>query len=260
MFMATEAKNTEETKKDAPKKGAASAGADGSSKRAASSDGRGPRGRQGGGNQRRDDRGRDGGRGRGRDGRRDDRRESSEFDNELVDVARVTRIVAGGRRFRFRVTNVLGDRKGRIGFGMAKAGDVSAAAEKSAKKAKKQMIRVPLVGEGTIPHEVHVKFKGARLFLKPAPAGTGVIAGGAVRTVLELAGVRNVHGKMHGSNTPFVNVQATVMALKQLESKASVKARRGVSVRSVVEREESAKATKEAEPKKEASAKPVKAA
>lgn len=193
--------------------------------------------------------------GRGRRERRE--KPKPEFDQELVDIARVTRIVAGGRRFRFRVTVVLGDRKGRVGFGIAKGTDVSLAAEKAAQRAKKSMIRVPLVGTSTIPHEVQVEFKGARLFLKPAPGGTGVIAGGSVRTILELAGVRNVHGKMHGSNNAFANVQATFKALRQLETPEMVAQRRGVEVMTVVKEpveEESVQPEADTEKKESAAA------
>ena len=196
--------------------------------------GNGPDNRGGGGGNDRGN-GRPGG-GGGRDrrdrGRRD--RPKPEFDQELVDIARVTRIVAGGRRFRFRVTVVLGDRKGRVGIGTAKGTDVAAAADKAASRAKRDMIRVPIVGAGTIPHETKVTFKGARLFLKPAAPGTGVIAGGSVRTILELAGYKNVYGKMHGSNNAVSNLRATAKALEMLETPEQVSERRGVKIRSVV--------------------------
>lgn len=161
-------------------------------------------------------------------------RPKPEFDQEIIDIARVSRMVAGGRRFRFRATVVIGDRKGRVGFGTAKGADVSLATEKAVKRAKKTMIRVPLMGAGTIPHEVHGSFKASKIYLKPAPPGTGLIAGGAIRTILELAGVRNVFGKMYGTSNGFVNLEAAMKALTQLEMPEQVEARRGVKVSSLI--------------------------
>lgn len=161
-------------------------------------------------------------------------RPKPEFDQEIVDIARVSRMVAGGRRFRFRATVVIGDRNGRVGFATAKGADVSGATDKAVKRAKKTMITVPLMGAGTIPHEVLVSFKAAKIYLKPAPPGTGVIAGGAVRTILELAGVRNVFGKMYGTSNGFVNLEAAMKALAQLETPEQVELRRGVKINSLV--------------------------
>ncbi len=143
---------------------------------------RGPRqGGQGGG---RRDGGRDGG------GRREER-EAPEFDQTIVELARVTRVTKGGKRMRFRATVVIGDRKLRVGFGVAKAGDVQAAVNKAVRQAKKKLIRIPLVKE-TIPYEVDAKFGAAIVKLMPAPKGSGVIAGGSLRTVLEFAGIPNI--------------------------------------------------------------------
>ncbi|MBU1119039.1 30S ribosomal protein S5 [Patescibacteria group bacterium] len=155
------------------------------------------------------------------------RKPKSEFDQKLVDIRRVTRVVAGGRRMRFRVTIVLGDKKRRVGAGTAKGNDVSSAIEKAIKQAKKNMVTVPVTENGTIPHEVMVEEGSARLFLKPAFPGTGIIAGGSVRSVLELAGVRNVFSKIYGTNNKLNNVNATVKALSEMRSKEKVFKLRG---------------------------------
>lgn len=147
--------------------------------------------------------------------RRRPQREAEEFDQVMIDLARVTRVMAGGKRMRFRSCMVIGDRKGRVGWGIAKGADVSMAIQKATAQAKKNMITVSIV-EGTIPHDVQVKFKAARLLLKPAKTGKGLIAGGVVRTVLELAGVQNIISKMFGSSNKINNVAATFKALSQL--------------------------------------------
>lgn len=141
----------------------------------------------------------------------------SEFDQKVVDLARVTRVMAGGKRMKFRACVVIGDHKGRVGFGLAKGLDVSAAINKAVNRAKKDLIEVNNVGE-TIPFEVREKFKAAKIMLKPAPKGTGVKAGGAVRIILELSGIQNVSGKMLGSNSKINNVQATINALRKIYS------------------------------------------
>lgn len=142
-------------------------------------------------------------------------REPKEFDQQIIDIARVTRVVAGGKRMRFRACVVIGDRKGRVGYGLAKGGDVSLAVNKAATAARKRLVNVPISQE-TIPHEVRAKFGAAYVFLKPAPAGTGVIAGGPVRAVIELSGVRNIVTKMQGSRNKINNVKATFSALAGL--------------------------------------------
>lgn len=160
-----------------------------------------------------------GGGGRGRGGRggrggRDQR--DSEFDSALMDLARVTRVMRGGKRMRFRACIVVGDRKGRVGFAVMKGNDVQAAIAKATTKAKKHLVRVP-IENGTIPHEILQKSSSARVLLRPAPKGHGIIAGGAVRSVLELAGVQNVVSKMLGSNNKVNNVRATIEALASLK-------------------------------------------
>lgn len=144
-----------------------------------------------------------------------DKERDKEFDQKLVDLARVTRVTKGGKRMTFRATVVLGDRRGRVGFGIDKASDVSRAIDKASRAAKKDMITVPMRRE-TIPHEVRAKFGSGVVMMKPAAAGSGVKAGGAMRIVLELSGIPNVTGKILGSNNKINVLYATFEALKQL--------------------------------------------
>lgn len=168
-----------------------------------------------------------GGRGGGNDrrGPRRDRRpeEPKEFDQRILALDRVTRVTKGGKRMRFRATVVIGDRKGRVGYGVAKAADVSAAVNKAVTQAKKRLMTVPLVNE-TIPHQVESKFGASKVLMKPAPKGTGVKAGGAMRVVMELAGVPNVIGKLLGGKNKINNTKATLDALSQLRLKKVVAA------------------------------------
>lgn len=150
--------------------------------------------------------------GRGEQGNR-------EFEQKTIEVARVTRVTGGGKRMRFRALVVIGDKKGRVGIGVRKGGDVSEAMNKAVNTAKKNMITVPLVND-TIPHEIKLKFKSATVFLKPAKPGTGVIAGGAIRQVLDMVGVKNVLSKMIGSSNKINNVMATYMALSKMKPRA----------------------------------------
>ncbi len=153
-------------------------------------------------------------------------REKKEFEQILVDLARVTRVVKGGRRFRFRASLVIGNRKGKVGFGLAKGRDVSQAMEKAYHQAKKNIITVPVTCE-TIPHEARSKFGSAMVILKPASRGTGIIAGGAVRAVMDLAGIKNIVSKMYGSANKINNVKATIAALRQLRTKNEALKMRG---------------------------------
>jgi small subunit ribosomal protein S5 len=157
------------------------------------------------------------------------KKEKSEFEQKLVDIARVVRIVAGGRRFRFRATVVIGNRKGKVGVGIGKAANVTSAVSKAVAFAKKNLILVPIV-DGTIPHEVTVDYGGAKVFLKPARPGTGVIAGGPVRAVVELAGIKNILSKMQGSANKLNNVQATILALKNLRTTKNIEKERGKKI------------------------------
>ncbi|MBI4175161.1 30S ribosomal protein S5 [Candidatus Berkelbacteria bacterium] len=146
-----------------------------------------------------------------------DRREErvKEFDERVVSIDRVSYTVAGGRRMRFRALVVIGNRQGRVGMGIAKAGEVQAAVQKAVAAAKKRMITVPIVRE-TIPHAIEMKYGSGRILLKPAPAGTSVIAGGSIRAVIELAGIKNILSKRLGSNNKINNVMATLEALRRL--------------------------------------------
>lgn len=141
---------------------------------------------------------------------------ADEFEQKVIDLARVTRVMAGGKRMRFRACMVIGDGKGQIGYAVAKGSDVTIAINKAVAKAKKDMFKVSIHND-TIPHEILYKFKAAKVLLKPAPSGTGIIAGGAVREVLELSGVPNVVAKILGSSSKINNVKATFLALKKLQ-------------------------------------------
>lgn len=138
-----------------------------------------------------------------------------EFEQKIVDLARVTRVTKGGKRMNFRATIVLGDKKGRVGFGIGKAGDVSVAITKAGKDAKKRMISVPIKNE-TIPHIVQAKVCSGKVLIKPAVKGKGVKAGGVLRIVLSLAGVPNVTGKILGSNNKINTLYAAFKALQML--------------------------------------------
>ena len=149
-----------------------------------------------------------------------------QFEERVIEIARVAKVVKGGRRFQFRVTVVIGDKKGTISMGVGKANAVPDAMRKASERARKNMKVVHLMGT-TIPHEVLGKVAGARIMLKPASAGTGVIAGGGVRAVLEVAGVRDILTKSQGSANVLNVVQATFHALEQLKSPQEEAARRG---------------------------------
>jgi len=167
-------------------------------------------------------------RNRDRDGRGSRRRDEdggSELEERLVKINRVSKVVRGGRRFAFGSIVVVGDSNGRVGIGHGKAGEVTDSIRKGVDQAKKSMISVPLDGH-TIPHEVEESFGAARVILKPASPGTGVIAGGGVRAVVELAGIRDVLTKSVGNNNPVNVVKATMKALEALQSEQDVLRRR----------------------------------
>ena len=151
----------------------------------------------------------------------DSQRERNEFDQKVVEVKRVTRVVAGGKRMRFRALVVIGDRKGKVGMGLKKGADVSESVNKAVNGAKKNLVTLPLVND-TIPHQLNIKYKSSSLMLKPAKPGTGVIAGGAVRSVMELAGVKNIVCKMLGSNNKVNNVKAVFAAFRKMKSKETL--------------------------------------
>ncbi len=159
---------------------------------------------------------------RGRSPRRGGRRERSarepkEFEEAILRISRVTRVVKGGRRMRFQITVVIGDKKGRVGMGIGKSGEVIEGIKKAVTQAKKNLVHVSIL-KGSVPHRVDAKFKASKVFLLPAPEGKGIIAGGAVRKIMELAGYHNVLSKAHGSRNALNLAYATFNALSQLQN------------------------------------------
>ncbi len=199
------------------------------------------------------------GRQQGRGGRRDDRRNQQvpeapkEFEEVVINIDRVARVVKGGRRFRFKALVVVGNRKNKVGVGVAKGADVQAAIAKATDVAKKHLVTIPVVNE-TIPHEMEVKLAGARVLIKPAAPGTGIIAGGVVRAVIGVTGIRNMLSKSLGSTNKVNIAYATVEALgslvprdqwlnadksaKQTAKKAEAKAEKAAPAKKTVKKEE----------------------
>jgi small subunit ribosomal protein S5 len=155
--------------------------------------------------------------------------DQSEFKDKLVALNRVAKVTKGGRTFSFAAIVVIGDGEGTIGHGLGKAREVSSAITKAIDDAKKNLVKVP-VHKGTIPHEQKGKFGAGRVFIQPASDGTGVIAGGAMRAVLEMAGISNVLAKSHGSANPHNVVKATIDALCKLRSPLTIANQRGISL------------------------------
>lgn len=168
------------------------------------------------------------GRGRGRRRDRDD--EDNEFTDKLVAINRVAKVVKGGRRFGFAALVVVGDTKGRVGFGHGKAREVPEAIRKATDSAKRTLIRVPLREGRTLHHDVAGRHGAGKVFLRAAPAGTGIIAGGPMRAVFETLGVQDIVAKSLGSSNPYNMIRATFEALKDQDSPRSVAARRGLKV------------------------------
>jgi small subunit ribosomal protein S5 len=152
------------------------------------------------------------------------------LEERVVQINRVAKVVKGGRRFSFSAVIVVGDGGGHVGVGLGKAGEVPEAIRKGVEDAKKNLIRIPMVGT-TIPHEVRVVYSASNVLLKPASQGTGVIAGGAVRAVVEAAGIRDILTKVHGSTNAVNVTRATIEALRSLRSAQELSERRGVTVR-----------------------------
>ena len=157
-----------------------------------------------------------GGRGKGRGDRRDDR-PKDEMEQRILEVARVTRVMAGGKRMNFRACVAIGDRKGSVGVGLGKGADVTMAVNKAVNRAKKDMVKVPTYKD-TIPHAITQKYGAALIMLKPAKTGRGVIAGGVTRIILELAGIKNITSKALGSNNKVNNARCTIEALRGLRT------------------------------------------
>jgi len=153
----------------------------------------------------------------------------SEFEERTITINRSAKVVKGGKNFSFGALVVVGDRKGRVGYGYGKANEVSDAIRKGGEAAKRNMMKVPMNG-GTLPHEIEVKFGGARVLLRPASAGTGLIAGGAVRAILELAGIEDVLAKSLGASNAANVAKATFKALSQLTTREEAYARRGLEL------------------------------
>ena len=171
---------------------------------------------------------------RGRERDRDDR--DSEFVDKLVHINRVAKVVKGGRRFGFAALVVVGDQKGRVGFGHGKAREVPDAIKKATESAKRSLIRVPLREGRTLHHDVHGHHGAGKVFLRAAPPGTGIIAGGPMRAVFETLGVQDVVAKSIGTSNPYNMVRATFDALKHEDSPRGVAARRGKKVSEIVTR------------------------
>ena len=159
--------------------------------------------------------------------------EQPEFEERVVKVNRVTKVVKGGRRFRFAALVVIGDKKGRVGFGTGKAKEVADAINKATEAAKRNLVSVAIVNT-TIPHEVEGVYGAGKVILRPAAPGTGVIAGGPVRAVVELAGITDILSKSLGSATPINVVRATIEGLKRLETVETVAKRRGKTVEEIL--------------------------
>lgn len=166
--------------------------------------------------------------------RRDRDEEREELDERVVDIKRVAKVIKGGRRFAFRTVVIVGDNKGRVGIGIGKSRGVPDSIRKGSDRARRNMKKVALVNTGTIPHEVTGEYGGAKVFLKPASPGTGVIAGGGVRAVLEAVGVKDILTKSQGSPNLLNVAMATLHALQQLRSAEEMAAMRGKNVEDVL--------------------------
>ena len=149
------------------------------------------------------------------------------FEERVVSINRISKTVQGGRKMRFAALVVVGDGKGYVGFGTGKANEVPDAIKKALEAAKKNLYKVPMVKGGTFPHDIMGEYGAAKVFMKPAPVGAGIIAGGPVRAVLELAGIKNVYSKVYGSRTPINVVRATINGIQNMKTVSKVAALRG---------------------------------
>jgi small subunit ribosomal protein S5 len=181
-------------------------------------------------------------RGGGRRGGNRRRKEPKEFEESILQISRVTRVVKGGRRMRFKVCVVIGDKKGRVGLGTGKSNEVVTSIQKAVAQAKKRLVRVPIFN-GTLPHGVVSKYKASKVLLFPAPAGKGIIAGGSVRKMLELAGYKDVLSKIHGSRNKLNVAHATLLALTSMQTVEAKKEEEAIE-------DVKEKPTKESKPKK----------
>ena len=169
-----------------------------------------------------------------RDNRPQKRQEEKDpFIKKLIAVNRITKVVKGGRKMRFSALVVVGDENGRVGYGMGKANEVPEAIEKATAQAKKGLVNVSMVGT-TIPHEITGKFGRGSILMMPAEEGTGVIAGGPVRVIMEACGIKNIRTKSHGTNNPINMVKACIEGLKQLRNAEQIAALRGKSVEEIL--------------------------
>lgn len=162
-----------------------------------------------------------------------DRQIKTEFEDRVVSIARVTTVVKGGRRFSFSAYAVVGNKKGKVGFGHGKANEVQDAVKKAVKDAQNRLISVPIINKSTIPHEINDKFNASKILLKPAPRGKGIVASGTVRAVVELAGYTDIYSKTYGSRTKINVVRATLKALAKLRTAQQIADMRDIDVRSL---------------------------
>lgn len=161
---------------------------------------------------------------------------ASEYEDRIIDIARVTTVVKGGRRFSFSAVVAIGNKKGKVGIGHGKANEVPDAIKKAFKNAENNLIEVPIINKSTIPHEVKVKYSASQVLLKPAPKGKGIVASGTIRTVVELAGYTDIYTKSYGSRTKQNAAKATIKALKQLRTVEKLASLRDVSVEHILKK------------------------
>lgn len=159
--------------------------------------------------------------------KREQKREKPEFDQQIIDLARVTRVTKGGKQLNFRCCVLLGNKKGTVGYGVQKGADVQLAVDKAVAQAKKNLIQIPIIHD-TIPHRVEAKYKAGKVMLQPAPKGSGIIAGSVIRLILDMAGVPNASAKMLGkTNNKITNVKAVFSALEKFKPEAVAKSKKG---------------------------------